>query len=108
MRENEPSLTDEVFHFSRTILWKSILAQREQNVELSMLASPLDDSADEGSCCAPVGTSSRYSGFLFRELTNKGLFGSREYMNTSIFRSQLRCHDIRCATEYLVLLFGLT
>ena len=37
----------------------------------------------------------------------KGPFGSREYINTSIFRSQSRCHDIRCATEYIVVLFGL-
>jgi hypothetical protein len=37
----------------------------------------------------------------------KGPFGSREYINTTIFKSQSRCHDIQRATEYIVLLFGL-
>jgi len=44
---------------------------------------------------------------MFGILLAKGPFGSREYINTSIFRSQSRCHDNRCATEYIVLLSGL-
>jgi hypothetical protein len=48
-----------------------------------------------------------YGKYIKENPKTKGPFGSREYINTSIFRSQLRCHDIRCATECIVLLFGL-
>jgi hypothetical protein len=54
MLENGPSMTDEVFHASGTVLWKSILAQREQNVERGTLAWLLDDATDKDSCCAPI------------------------------------------------------
>lgn len=54
MLENGPSVTDEVFHASGTILWKSILAQREQSVERGTLARLLDDATNEESCCAAI------------------------------------------------------